>query len=239
VILAVVSAAALGVSVQEMLVGGRDGGRIRLVEETTGDDLLAVSLWGVDSREISGLLEVREGEALDASLDGVDYRLGRSLAEYRSLLRVAMADDVVLRLAHGQDCKAKAERAERLQAASALLDNDILSGRQQAEAAGKVGDEYRCFSAYYCEGDSTGAYCGVGASGVDVHVGMVACRASETKAHKCFTVADWPGEWCCEDTGGPRVEYDGCLDFWAFNLDEALEHLPPQRPGGFIRWLSP
>ena len=123
-----------------MLVGGRDGGRIRLVEETTGDDLLAVSLWGVDSREISGLLEVREGEALDASLDGVDYRLGRYLAEYRSLLRVGQADDVALIQARGQDSTAKAERAEGIRAASALLDAQRpLSEVAGMESQGQVG----------------------------------------------------------------------------------------------------
>jgi hypothetical protein len=207
---------------------------------------LAVSLWGVDSREISGLLEVREGEALDASLDGVDYRLGRSLAEYRSLLRVAMADDVVLRLARGQDCEAKAERAERLQAASALLDNDILSGRQQAEAAGEVGDgqadaprggsegtsQQVRVTHYFCLNPwGEGGYCGrMGCPPYEqVGAGYVACSSA-----RCGdSVQIGEVVFRCGDTGSRPIEAEEVIDVACYGDDngDAFFHWgPPGTP---------
>jgi hypothetical protein len=150
-------------------------------------------------------------------------------------LRVREASDVALLLARGQDCQAAAEQ-EPLLAASAGVEPVVQDERPAPtpEPVG-VGDEYRCFSSYWCVGDSTGSYCGFGASGISVHLGMVACRASEMGRQ--FTVEGYDAVWTCEDTGGPRVENDGCLDFWANDLADSLEHLPQQRPGGIIRWL--
>jgi hypothetical protein len=98
---------------------------------------------------------------------------------------------------------------------------------------GVVGREWRDWSRYLCRGDTNGVYCGLGRSGIAVHIGMVACRYSEEG--RCFRVDGDEKDWCCEDTGGPAVE-DGTLDFWAEDADQARQVLP-QGEGGWITWL--
>jgi hypothetical protein len=53
----------------------------------------------------------------------------------------------------------------------------------------------------------------------------VACTTPEMRAHKCFTLDGFAIIWCCEDTGGWQIEA-GVMDFWAYNLGQALQVLP-------------
>jgi hypothetical protein len=105
------------------------------------------------------------------------------------------------------------------------------------------GCETRQASRYFCVGDSTGRYCPVSeggnatSSGTSVHIGTVACRRNETDLHRCFTLEGFDQTWCCEDTGGPAIEVDGYMDFWARDLDEALRLLPTT-PTVCVRWVN-
>jgi hypothetical protein len=107
----------------------------------------------------------------------------------------------------------------------------------------EVGCEVRPASRYFCAGDTTGAYCPTAeggsatASGTSVHIGTVACRASETNLHRQFVLDGFDRIWTCEDTGGPRIEVDGFLDFWGRDLDEALRLLP-QGETVCVRWVE-
>jgi len=132
------------------------------------------------------------------------------------------------------------ERAKGGGQASAGLEGAVDGGINRGDSGD--GCEIRPRSSYWCVGDSTGRYCPVSeggnatSSGTSVHIGTVACRASETALHRRFTVDGFPGEWECEDTGGPAIEVDGYMDFWARDLDEALRFLP-QGETVCVRWL--